>query len=46
MLQHSQRHYNEDDYFAVAASSGIKHEFYQGEIFVMGRNASIARGLS
>lgn len=35
MFQHSQRHYSEDDYFAVEASSGIKHEFYQGEIFAM-----------
>jgi len=33
MLQQSQRHYSEDDYFAVEASSGIKHEFYRGEIF-------------
>ena len=41
MLQHSQRHYNEDDYFAVEASSGIKHEFYQGEIFAMA-GASLA----
>lgn len=41
MLQHSQRHYSEDDYFAVEASSGIKHEFYQGEIFAMA-GASLA----
>src|SRR5262245_61157563 len=41
MLQHSQRHYNEDDYFAVEASSGVKHEFYQGEIFAMA-GASLA----
>ena len=32
---------NEDDYFAVEASSGIKHEFYQGEIFAMA-GASLA----
>lgn len=41
MLQHSQRHYSEDDYFAVEASSGIKHEFYRGEIFAMA-GASVA----
>ena len=41
MLQHSQRHYTEGDYFAVEASSGIKHEFYQGEIFAMA-GASLA----
>jgi len=41
MFQHSQRHYSEDDYFAVEASSGIKHEFYRGEIFVMAE-ASLA----
>ncbi len=41
MLQHSQRHYSEDDYFAVEASSGIKHEFYRGEIFAMA-GASLA----
>jgi Uma2 family endonuclease len=41
MFQHSQRHYSEDDYFAVEASSGIKHEFYQGEIFAMA-GASLA----
>lgn len=41
MFQHSQRHYTEDDYFAVEASSGIKHEFYQGEIFAMA-GASLA----
>ncbi|MGE0824521.1 MAG: Uma2 family endonuclease [Candidatus Binatia bacterium] len=41
MPQHSQRHYSEDDYFAVEASSGIKHEFYQGEIFAMA-GASLA----
>jgi Uma2 family endonuclease len=35
MLQQSQRHYSEDEYFAVEASSGIKHEFYRGEIFAM-----------
>lgn len=35
MLQHSQRHYSEDDYFAVEANSGVKHEFYQGEISAM-----------
>jgi Uma2 family endonuclease len=33
MLQQSQRHYSEDDYFAVEASSAIRHEFYRGEIF-------------
>ncbi len=41
MLQHSQRHYSEDDYFVVEASSGIKHEFYQGEIFALA-GASLA----
>lgn len=41
MLQRSQRHYSEDDYFAVEVSSGIKHEFYQGEVFAMAR-ASLA----
>lgn len=41
MFQHSQRHYSEDDYFAVEASSGIKHEFYRGEIFAMA-GASLA----
>lgn len=41
MFQHSQRHYTEDDYFAVEASSGVKHEFYQGEIFAMA-GASVA----
>lgn len=41
MIQHSQRHYSEDDYFAVEASSDIKHEFYQGEIFAMA-GASLA----
>jgi Uma2 family endonuclease len=41
MVQHSQRHYSEDDYFAVEASSGIKHEFYQGEIFAIA-GASLA----
>ena len=41
MLQHSQRHYSEDDYFAVEASSGIKHEFYQGEILALA-GASLA----
>jgi Uma2 family endonuclease len=41
MLQHSRRHYSEDDYFAVEASSHIKHEFYQGEIFAMA-GASLA----
>jgi Uma2 family endonuclease len=41
MLQRSQRHYSEDDYFAVEASSGIKHEFYRGEIFAMA-GASLA----
>ena len=41
MLQHSQRHYSEDDYFAVEASSGVKHEFYRGEIFAMA-GASLA----
>lgn len=41
MFQHSQRHYTEDDYFAVEASSGVKHEFYQGEIFAMA-GASLA----
>lgn len=41
MIQHSQRHYSEDDYFAVEASSGIKHEFYRGEIFAMA-GASLA----
>jgi YD repeat-containing protein len=35
MLQHSQRHYSEDDYFAVEVSSGVKHEFYRGEILAM-----------
>lgn len=41
MRQRSQRHYSEDDYFAVEASSGIKHEFYRGEIFAMA-GASLA----
>ena len=41
MLQRSQRHYSEDDYFAVEASSGVKHEFYRGEIFAMA-GASLA----
>jgi hypothetical protein len=26
MFQHSQRHYSEDDYFAVEASSSIKRD--------------------
>jgi hypothetical protein len=41
MLQHTQRHYSEDDYFGVEASSGIKHGFYQGEIFALA-GASLA----
>lgn len=41
MLQRSRRHYTEDDYFAVEASSGVKHEFYRGEIFAMA-GASLA----
>jgi Uma2 family endonuclease len=41
MFQHSQRHYSEDDYFAVEAISGVKHEFYRGEIFAMA-GASLA----
>lgn len=36
-----QRHYSEDDYFAVEISSAVKHEFYAGEIFAMA-GASIA----
>ena len=46
MLQHSQRHYSEDDYFAVEASSGIKHEFYQGEIFAMAGASLVHNHLS
>jgi Uma2 family endonuclease len=41
MFQRSQRDYSEDDYFAVEASSGVKHEFYWGEIFAMA-GASLA----
>ncbi len=29
MIQHSQRHYSENDYVAVEASSRRKHEFSQ-----------------
>lgn len=36
-----QRHYSVDDYFAVEATSTIKHEYYQGEIFAMA-GASVA----
>jgi len=36
-----QRHYSEDDYFAVEVSSPIKHELYAGEIFAMA-GASVA----
>lgn len=36
-----QRHYSEDDYFSVEASSPIKHELYAGEIFAMA-GASLA----
>lgn len=46
MLQRSQRHYSEDDYFAVEASSGIKHEFYQGEIFAMAGASLVHNHLS
>ncbi len=46
MLQHSQRHYSEDDYFAVEASSGIKHEFYRGEIFAMAGASVVHNHLS
>jgi hypothetical protein len=41
MFRHSQWHYSEDDYFAVEASSGVKHEFNRGEIFAMA-GASLA----
>lgn len=41
MLQQPQRHYSEDDYFAVETISGVKHEFYRGEIFAMA-GASLA----
>lgn len=46
MLQRSQRHYSEDDYFAVEADSGIRHEFYQGEIFAMAGASLVHNHLS
>jgi len=37
----SQRRYSLDDYFAVDASSAIRHEYANGEIFAMA-GASVA----
>ncbi len=41
MTRRPQRHYSLDEYFAVEASSAIRHEYYDGEIFAMA-GASVA----
>ena len=41
MQRHPERHYSVDEYFAVEASSPIKHEYCTGEIFAMA-GASVA----
>ncbi|MEW6212525.1 MAG: Uma2 family endonuclease [Acidobacteriota bacterium] len=41
MTRRPQRHYSLDEYFAVEASSSIKHEYYDGEIFAVA-GASVA----
>jgi Uma2 family endonuclease len=35
MARRPQHHYSEDEYFAVEATSSIRHEYYDGEIFAM-----------
>ncbi|MGH9425187.1 MAG: Uma2 family endonuclease, partial [Terriglobia bacterium] len=35
MQRQSRRHYSLDEYFAVEETSGIRHEYFDGEIFAM-----------
>src|SRR5258708_23966481 len=34
-MQQRQRHYSVDEYFAIEQMPGIRHEYFEGEIFAM-----------